>query len=257
VTSGYRIEKTEVTNRLYLDYLRAEQDPDTGSVQYRGGVVYSWDPSNPDTSQVVYLELSSSRLFFNLDNQTFAIQPGFEDHPVTGVTWYGANAYAVAYGLRLPTEAEWEIAARGANESWNYPFMDGIELTATGGPRQVNYFGSRTATDPFPGTTTPRGFFNGQTYLGFQTQDTPSAFGVYDMAGNVGEWAGDWLGRYPNALDIDPQGPVRGVYKVVRGGSYLSSRAGVRCTVRMGLPPDKSYISVGFRTAYIRPVPGR
>jgi formylglycine-generating enzyme required for sulfatase activity len=256
-TSAYRIEKTEVTNRLYLDYLRAELNPASASIEYRAGVVYSWDPTNPEAPQEVCLVLSSSRIYFNLDTRTFAIQPGFEDHPVTGTTWFGATAYALAYGLRLPTEAEWEVAARGANEAWSYPFVSGTELSRAEGPRRINYAGSRAGTDPFIGTTTPRGFYDGRVYQGFQTQDTPSVFGTYDMAGNVGEWVGDWLGPYPDATTTDPQGAPDGVYKVVRGGSYLLGRAGVRCTGRMGLPPEQSYSSVGFRTAYIRTEPGR
>lgn len=262
-TSTYRIEKTEVTNRLYLDYLRAELYPDTASIEYREGerLVYSWDPAHPDAPRVVYFDPSLSEIYYSLDSRTFAIRQGYENHPVTGVTWFGASAYALAYGLRLPTEAEWEVAARGANGAWSYPFVGGTELTLAAGPYRVNYFGSRNGTDPFiggTGPTTPRGFYNGQVYEGFQTLDTPSAFGTYDMAGNVAEWVGDWLPAappfYPEYLDSDPQGASSGTHRVVRGGSYLSSRAGVRCTARKGSLPTECFASVGFRTAYIRPV---
>jgi formylglycine-generating enzyme required for sulfatase activity len=257
-TSRCRIEKTEVTNQLYLDYLRRALAAE--SAEYRGGTVYSRDPVHPNAPQDVYFVPRLSEIFFNLDTGTFAIKLGFEDHPVTGVTWLGATAYALAYGLRLPTEAEWEVAARGANEAWNYPFADGTELTRAEGPYRVNYAGSRTGTDPFADPakpTTPRGFYDGRVYRGFQTQDTPSAFGAYDMAGNVSEWVGDWLGRYPAGLDTDPQGALLGTYRVIRGGSYLSSRAGVRCTARMGSRPTESFVSVGFRTAYLPSAPGR
>ncbi len=253
-TSNYRVEKTEVTNRLYLDYLQAAlrpDEPDSATIEYAGGAIYSFDPAHPDTAQQVYLILSNSRIFYNLDAESFAIQPGYEDHPVTGVTWYGASAYALAFGLRLPTEAEWEVAARGVNSTFDYPFIDGVELDETTGPRRVNYAGSRSGADPFVDTTTPRSFYNGQVYQGFQTQDTPSVSGTYDMAGNVGEWVGDWHDNYNPGLDIDPQGSPIGVFKVVRGGSYQSSRAGVRCTARVGLLPHESFVSVGFRTAYI------
>lgn len=278
-TSSYLIEKTEVTNRLYLNYLRhalRSDHPDSATIEYRGGVIYSRNPAHPEDEQEVYFVVANSRIFFNLDTQTFAIQPGFEDHPVTGVTWFGATAYALAYGLRLPTEAEWEVAARGANEDWSYPFIGGAELTRTEGPRRVNYAGSRSGAEPFVGTTTPRGFYDGRSYQGFQTLDTPSVFGTYDMAGNVGEWVADWMPQigdytlpepppplplpqppppfYPSTLDTDPQGVVEGINRVVRGGSYLLSRTSVRCTARMGLPPGQSYSSVGFRTAYILPV---
>jgi formylglycine-generating enzyme required for sulfatase activity len=254
ISSSYLIEKTEVTNRLYLSYLVKVFAAD--SAEYRDGIVYSKDPLHPDAPQDVYFDPTLSAIFYNRDTQAFAVRAGFEDHPVTGVTWFGAYGYALEFGLRLPTEAEWEIAARGANADWNYPFAGGVELTATEGPRRVNYAGSRTGTDPFVGLTTPRGFFDGRVYLGFQTQDTPSAFGTYDMAGNVSEWVGDWLSPYSGGLEIDPQGALRGTHRIVRGGSFLSSRVGVRCTSRMGLLPDKGFVSVGFRTAYIRPAPG-
>ena len=262
-TSDYRIERTEVTNQLYLDYLQKELNADSPSIEYRGGVIYSWDPAHPEAPQDVYFYPGLSEIFFNLDTRTFAIKPGFEEHPVTGATWFGASAYALAYGLRLPTEAEWEVAARGSNEAWSYPFVGGTELTRAEGPHRVNYAVSEpdSLAPPFKGATAPRGFYNGRVYQGFQTLDTPSVFGTYDMAGNVSEWVGDWLKPtppfYPSELDTDPQGAAEGTSRVIRGGSYLSSRADVRCTARGGEPPDGGYASVGFRTAYIRPVPGR
>lgn len=252
ISSAYRIEKTEVTNRLYLEYVRKAILGDTASVTYSEGAIYGRDREHPEFRDV-YLVLSRSRIFFDLDRRSFAVQSGFEEHPVTGATWAGASAYALFYGLRLPTEAEWEAAARGGNGELNYPFFGGLELTRTEGPRRVNYAGSRSVGDPFPGTTTPVRFYDGQVYQGFQTIDTPSVFGLYDMAGNVAEWVNDWLGLegYRATDNIDPQGEPDGIYRVVRGGSFQLSRAGVRCTGRMGLPPGESYITVGFRTAYI------
>ena len=255
ITTSFRIEKTEVTNRLYLNYLLMTQ-ADSATTEYRQGVIYSRDPKDPATPQDVLFILNRSRIFFDLDHETYAVQPGFEDHPVTGVTWHGARHYAISYGLRLPTESEWEIAARGSNVDWNYPFANGVELSRTDGPSRVNYAGSRVDPQPFANTTTPRGFYNGQMYQGFQTTDSPSAFGVYDMAGNVSEWVSDYLDTYTPELQSDPQGLV-GIYKVIRGGSYLSSRAGVRCTARAGQLPEESLISVGFRTAYIQRVVGK
>jgi formylglycine-generating enzyme required for sulfatase activity len=254
ITTPYKIERTEVSNRLYLNYLRAALD--SAVVEYRDGRVYSRDPKHPDLPQELLFVLKDSQIFFVPDDQSFATLPAMEEHPVTGVTWTGAGAYAIFYGLRLPSEAEWEIAARGNNEELNYPFAGGVELTRAEGPHRVNYAGSRSGSDPFVDTgTTPVGFYNGSAYQGFQTIDTPSIFGAYDMAGNVREWVSDWYGEY--IPGDDPQGQPFGTLRVIRGGSYESSRADVRCTARAALPPDASSPNVGFRTAYIVPVLSR
>lgn len=119
--------------------------------------------------------------------QMFGVKPGYENHPMTLVTWFGAQAYCAFYGWRLPSELEWEKAARGTD---NRPFPWGYEI----GPENVNFYASR---DPFErlagkqGDTTPVGFYNGRVYDGYQTADSPSPYGLYDMAGNVWQWTGD------------------------------------------------------------------
>ena len=71
------------------------------------------------------------------------------------------------------------------------------------------------------------------------------------MAGNVAEWTSDWMGTYPSGQVTDPLGPLLGVFKVVRGGSFLSSRFAVRLTLRSGALPDQTFPTIGFRTAYV------
>jgi len=248
-----KIERTEVTNKLYLAYINAALAK--GVVEFTSTGVYYKDRAAPKDTTLLYLTLDNSKIFYNLDTRVFQISDGFVDHPVTGVTYYGAEAYAFFYGLRLPYEAEWEAAARGDSTAWMYAwgrsFFDG---DATGKAR-CNY--SRSG-DTFESGTTPAGYYNGTAYGTFQTVDTQSYVfpgepgGMYDVAGNVSEWIGDWYAPYPGTLQQDYQGPSSGIFKVIRGGSYQSSVRGMRCTDRSaGAPLDASYPSVGFRTAYV------
>jgi hypothetical protein len=123
---------------------------------------------------------TSGRISWN--GTTYIVEEGFGNHPVIYVDWYTATTFAEYYGLRLPTEHEWEKAARG-NTGYNFPWGNGI----TGS--YANYYNSG---DPWDNGTTPVGFYNGQNYEGFQTSDAPSPYGAYDMAGNVEEWTSSW-----------------------------------------------------------------
>jgi len=155
----------------------------------------------------------------------FGVESGYSKHPVVGVTWYGAVAYADWIGKRLPTEAEWEIAARQGEDSI-YPTGDDIEKT------QANFFSS---------DTTPV-----MSYA-------PNKFGLYDMAGNVYEWIYDWYGyNYyeTSAQEPDePKGPLQGVYRVIRGGCWKSVKEDLRSSRRHRNNPGTVNGTYGFRCA--------
>jgi sulfatase modifying factor 1 len=137
---------------------------------------------------------------------------GREDHPVVHVSWSDAVTYCEWAGARLPTEAEWEYAARGGLEGAVFPWGDEME---PGGEHRMNVWQGR-----FPAENTSEDGFYGtcpvDTYA-------PNGHGLYNTTGNIWEWTADWFSPDSHARDRDanPQGPPRGTHRVARGGSYL------------------------------------
>lgn len=174
----YYIGKYEVTNEQFFNFL--SEALATGIVKWRGqDLVYHYigDSLIPDDDYKVKI----------LDDKIFEVSgelqlnPDYKNHPVISVTYFGALAFCEYYGFQLPTEAEWEKAARGNNPYW-YPWGNQIDSSF------ANYFGSG---DPYEPETTPVGFYNGTDHDGFSTSDTKSVYGCYDMAGNAWEWVAD------------------------------------------------------------------
>ncbi|MBM3207735.1 MAG: serine/threonine protein kinase, partial [Chlamydiae bacterium] len=152
------------------------------------------------------------------------IESGYSRHPVVGVTWYGATAYAKWIGKRLPTEAEWEVAAIGGFEDAIYPTGINIERS------QANFFSSDTTTVmSYP----------------------PNGYGIYDMAGNVYEWCNDWYDFHYYNVSVqepnDPKGPLQGVYRVLRGGCWKSLKEDLRSAHRHRNNPGVMNGTYGFR----------
>ncbi len=154
------------------------------------------------------------------------IESGYAKHPVVGVTWYGAVAYAKWIGKRLPFETEWEAAAMGGHPDWLFPTGSNIERS------QANFFSSDTT----PVMSYP-----------------PNAFGLYDMAGNVYQWCQDWYAyNYYDASALEPDrpaGPPQGVYRVLRGGCWKSLKDDMRCSHRHRNNPGAVNGTYGFRCA--------
>ncbi|RMG13775.1 MAG: formylglycine-generating enzyme family protein [Planctomycetota bacterium] len=151
-------------------------------------------------------------------------------HPAVNVSWEDAVAYCRWAGLRLPSEAEWELAARGS-DGRPFPWGD-----APASPRRLNCAEHPTFGDR---STSPVGSFP----LG------ASPFGCLDMAGNVWEWVQDRYGDYGRRPLENPRGPRRGDERVLRGGSWRSPPSECQVTRRCALAPEKRKNVVGFRVA--------
>ena len=169
--------------------------------------------------------------------------PARSDHPVVHVSWDDAQAYCSWSGTRLPTEAEWEVAARGGTRGHPFPWGDELEPD---GVHAMNVFQGE-----FPGSDT-----GADGYVGTAPVDAfePNGYGLFNVTGNVWEWCADWLdlGYYSSSPERSPTGPATGSARVQRGGSYLCHESycrRYRVSARFGSSPDSSTGNVGFRVA--------
>jgi formylglycine-generating enzyme len=161
---------------------------------------------------------------------------GRGSHPVVLITYEDAAAYCewlaseLQRTVRLPTEAEWERAARGGVDGYRYPWGNEID------PTNCNYLAD--AASKRQRGTRPTGTYQ------------PNGFGLYDVCGNVWEWVSDWYNAdyYGSGETRDPRGPESGLMRIVRGGSWVNDDVGMlRCAYRHKVPPDTYAYSVGFR----------
>ena len=203
--SSYAIDIHPVTNEQFVRFL-----------EVMGG--------EKDNNHQDIIRMRDSRI--KRSGGKLSIESGYAKHPVVGVTWYGAVAYAKWVGKRIPTEAEWEIAARGGEENSLYPTGEDIEKT------QANFFSADTTTV--------------MSYA-------PNGYSLYDMVGNVYEWCQDWYGYNYYEMSIqepeNPKGPLQGVYRVLRGGCWKSLKEDLRCSRRHRNNPGTVNGTYGFRCA--------
>jgi formylglycine-generating enzyme required for sulfatase activity len=219
---GFWMDKFEVTNAQFADFLQARGNQEEGGV--------------------TWLELDSELCLIEQVGDAYQPKEGYADHPVIDVSWYGAQAFCQWVGGRLPTEAEWEYAARGP-ESRIYPW--GNEYDCSRG----NFHDWTDPIDPeylIPGErgcdgidfTSPVGAFpSGASWCG-----------ALDMAGNVYDWVADWgTSFYPSGRQVNPTGPITGTEKVVRGGSWNNHHLTVRTAFRGDYRPLNRSYYIGFR----------
>ena len=225
---AFYMDQHEVTNAEYRVFVAATGHPAPRGIGYTAVyelLKHNYEPwDDPD---------------FNHPNQ-----------PVTTVTWFDATAYCKWVGKRLPTEAEWEKAARGGLEGARYSWGD-----AEPNNTSANFADSQTefewrSSDVNDGFlfTAPVGTF------------PPNGYGLYDMAGNVWEWCADWYSPtyYSDGQDVErplrnPKGPDTGERRVLRGGTWYRAAHTIRNAERISDYPDSSLNVVGFRCAMDAP----
>jgi formylglycine-generating enzyme required for sulfatase activity len=207
---AFWIDQTEVTNAMFAAFLNEVGNQEDGGNAWMN--VHITDP------KIVQ------------EGELWQPKAGYENHPVVQVTWYGAQAYCDWAGRRLPTEAEWEKAARGT-EGQTYPWGDAdptCDLTNYDGWCWVRH-------------TTPVGSY----------PEGQSPYGALDMSGNVWELVADYYAAdyYADSPERNPTGPATGELHVARGGSFYMHQVNVRAAIRASYVPASSSTNVGFRCA--------
>jgi len=237
VPYDFEMMVTDVTNDQFARFLNESIIAGATDVEsvipltYYPGDVYRGFEHEEEIPDGWYMVIAIDDLGVRIQQQGPDYVPiaGYENHPAVLVTWFGARAYCDYYGWRLPTEVEWEKAARGTDKR---PYPWGNEL----GSQNANYYSSYDIFEKTfgkQGSTTPVGFYNGGTYQGFDTVDSASPYGLYDMAGNVWQWTGD--------VYEDQH------YRYMRGGSKDTYGYNLRVWTRNSAHPEYYSPAVGFR----------
>ena len=227
--SGFYIDKYEVTNQEFKEFVDAGGYDESAYWTSKGwqwrvsNTEYGFDPNNP-----------KPRYWGTGDTPWESDQySGSADSPVVGVSWYEAKAYATFRGKNLPTEAQWEFAAR-QDRCYKYPWGDDyISTFSNHGQRRSPYY---DATDGYQ-YAAPVGMY----------ESGATEEGIYDMAGNVMEWCRNWIAPYDESSTLNPQGPSTGLEKVIRGGSYYGDTDFIRAYHRNKSQPQIRYRDGGFR----------
>ncbi len=270
VLNAFYMDVFEVSNQEYADYLNTALAQ--GRITVSSGFVYQVGGAGLVLCDTTAGHSNNSRITWH--GSTFGVTAGKQAHPMVEVSWYGACAYAngrsraegltPAYnettwdcdfnadGYRLPTEAEWEYAARGGEQSpyYMYPWGDLIDGS------KANYANSNDSyekTGSYPWTT-PAGYFDGsQTPQG---TDMVNGYGLYDMAGNAWEMCHDRYSHiYYSTSPVDnPTGPLSGGGgRVLRGGSWGNYSPYLRAAARAVFDPAGRDRKVGFRVVAVSP----
>ena len=223
---GFYLSVHEITNAQYAEFVRATSHA-VPTVRELPRVVTAAD-------EMSFRDRASAYVW-----QHGTFPPNKPDHPVTLVAFGDAVAYSawlstrVGLAVRLPTEAEWERAARGGREGRQYPWGDDIDSS------RANFLAD-------PGLKKHAGTRSVGSY-------SPNDFGLYDMSGNVWEWVSDWYraDAYHDGILRNPRGSTEAALRLLRGGSWVTHDvAQLRCAHRHKVPSDTYAYSIGFRVAY-------
>ena len=244
---AFFIDATCVTNEQFNVFVNATHFK-TEAERFGWSFVFQGHLTPEQQATAVRLRVLGSEWWCRVDGTTWRHPegPGTNikqrwDHPVVHVSWNDARAYAAWAGKRLPTEAEWECAARGGLVQKRFPWGDELEPA---GRHLMNVWqgtfpGHNSCADGFYGLAPAKSF-------------KPNGHGLYQMTGNVWEWCWDWFdaGYYRTAPRDQPPGPATGAHRVMRGGSYLCHASycnRYRTDARSSNTPDSSTTNLGFR----------
>ncbi len=288
--SAFYMDIYEVTNQQYADALNWAWSQGN-LINISSGAVFRFGGTS-----ILYCDTTTNNLgsWITWNDTTFGVVAGKANHPMVRVSWYGSAAYSnwrsgmqgrtpcydtgtwacnfAANGYRLPTEAEWEKAARGGASGRRFPWadQDTIQHARANYSSLTSYAYNTSPTSgyhPIWGVgnfpyTSPVGFFTGALQqktdwnwpgsgTSYQTANGANGYGFHDMAGNVWEWCNDWYqsNYYSISPGTDPRGPSSGNYRVLRGGSWISPADFCRCSNRIDYSPDFRHTSSGFRLA--------
>jgi serine/threonine-protein kinase len=222
---AFWIDQTEVTNAMFTAFLNERGN------QVEEGI--SWLEPGAGQRGIIYGHIEEK-------NGVFRSQTGYEDYPVIEVSWYGAAAYCSWAGGRLPTEAEWEYAARGPKAKV-YPWGNTFD------GKLVNYCDANCTYD-WKDSNFDDGFAQWTSVGSYPSGE--SWCRALDMAGNVWEWVSDWWSEdyYAHSPIKNPQGPASGTMRIARGGSWFDEGWQVSASYRKGLTPSSYRMHwVGFR----------
>jgi formylglycine-generating enzyme required for sulfatase activity len=225
---NFEMSKFEITNTQFSSFLKAY-----GSQKVKRGEY---------EDEIIIYENDKGLKYIQ---GTWSPSVGYEYFPVVGVTWYGAMEFCKYFHYRLPTEAEWEYAAKELGKKIKYG--NGSDIA---NPREINF---NTAESKDSTLNNSLNTISGtQQSVGAYP---PNILGIFQMSGNVWEWCLDWYEFTHNPeKTVNPTGPWLGKYKVIRGGSFNNSAKAVRNTERSFLAPHRYAKDVGFRVVRTFPV---